>query len=104
MITLNNKNTLKLADFKMLHEQKLQQNLISGKINYVGMHGKPMIKVPKGGNTSESPLQFSSLDHGQTKQNYTRQSPVEIPSSSNTSKQSNSQTATGNITTSQRSN
>lgn len=78
MITLNNKN---------VKEPK----------GYMSLSGKQLLKAPKGreSDDSASPMQFSKIDHGQTKQNYTRQSPVELPSSSNTSKQSNSQTATG---------
>ena len=60
---------------------------------------KPTIKVNKGEPASPAPAQifttFEGMKTPQTMQNYTRQSPIELPSSSNTSKQeSNSHTVT----------
>lgn len=91
MISLNNKNASSLS-------AQVQPSLQQSK--GASLQGKQLIKVPRGGQQQtkaleESPQQLGVVTNGQTLQNYTRQSPVDLPSSSTTSKQSNSQTNIG---------
>lgn len=91
MISLNNKNA---SSLNPQAQSSLQQP------KGANLQGKQLIKVPRGGHQQakalqQSPKQLGVVSNSQTLQNYTRQSPVELPSSSTTSKQSNSQTNIG---------